>query len=58
MKEVSNSDLALAARLLKAFSLSGGKSVRELNDRRRAALLAKKFDNTLCKSETKSTGKG
>ena len=58
MIQVSNTDFAQAISLLKAFSSSPGKTRRELNDRRKASLIVKKWSKQLCTAkETASPGK-
>lgn len=44
MRQISNSDYDTAVRLLAAFSVSSGLTVREKEDRRRAGLLCRKLE--------------
>ena len=57
MIQVSNTDFAQAISLLKAFSSSPGKTRRELNDRRKASLIVKKWSRICTFKEKESTGK-
>ena len=56
MKQLSNSDYALALRLLYALSLTRGASIREKENARKAAVLHRKLKKRERNGDKRNTG--